>query len=225
MGDAPELGAVERWALDAFRWVLARTPKTRRGQIIAFATVFLLVMVPSVALFVATIALDREATEEWFQTFGYPGLFFVNLLSTSTVFIPVPGLTAVAQALIITEADVLDSVTVGLVGGLGMGLGEATAYMTGLVGGEIARETKAKGPRWLQPALNAVIRFVNWLMRRYPVATLFFFSVIPNPIFEFAGITAGATRVGFQKFMVVVVTGNLLRGLLLAYFGDKVAPL
>ena len=129
-----------------------------------------------------------------------------------------------AQALIISQASVLNPVAVGLLGGLGMGLGEATAYLTGVVGGEVARETNAKGPRWLQPALNAIIRFINRLMQRYGVATLFFFSVIPNPIFEFAGITAGATGMAFRKFMMTVVAGKLIRGLLLAYVGDQLVP-
>ena len=216
--------AVGRWSVGALRWLLARTPTTKPSQIIVFTLVFLAIMVPSVGLLIVGLTMDRDATQGSLETFGYPGVFFANLLSTSTVFIPVPGLTAVAQALIITQADVLNPWAVGLLGGLGMGLGEATAYLTGVVGGEVARETNAKGPRRLQPALNAIIGFVNRLMDRYGVPTLFFFSVIPNPIFEFAGITAGATGMAFRKFMATVVSGNLIRGLLLAHVGNKLIP-
>ena len=52
--------------------------------------------------------------------------------------------------------------------------------------------------------------------------TLFALSVIPNPVFEVAGWTAGATRYPFWKFMASVGPGKILRGLLLAYFGANV---
>jgi membrane protein DedA with SNARE-associated domain len=182
-------------------------------------------MVPAAALLVATFTVNREATESWFEALGYPGVFLSNLLSTGTVFLPVPGLTALAQALIISESKVLDPFLVGFLGGLGMGLGETTAYLTGMAGAEIARDNEIKAPAWLRPGLDRVIRGVTWLMDRYGLPTLFVLSVIPDPIFEFAGITAGATRIGFRKFMLVVVTGNLIRGLLLAYFGAKLIPI
>jgi len=134
----------------------------------------------------------------------------------------VPGLLAVSQALIVSEADVLSPLAVGLVGGLGMGLGETTAYLTGLAGSHAARETEARGPPWLQPAIDRVIKWVSWLMTRYGLVTLFVLAVIPDPIFEFAGITAGATRVSFRRYMAVVVTGNCVRGLLLAYVGREI---
>jgi len=213
-----------RAAIATARWLARRAPKTRRGRVVAFAAAFVFVMVPSVALLVFTLTVDKAEAEDWFATLGYPGVFLANLLSTGTVFFPVPGLTAVAQALIISEGGILDPFTVGLLGGLGMGLGETTAYLTGFAGSEIARETEMKAPGWLQPVLNRVIRFVNWLMQHYGLPTLFVLSVIPDPIFEFAGITAGATRMGFRKFMVVVLAGNVLRGLLLVYFGEKLLP-
>ena len=214
-----------RFAIRLARWLARHAPRSRRGRAIAFAAAFLFVMVPSVALLVFTITVDKEEAEDWFAALGYPGVFLANLLSTGTVFFPVPGLTAVAQALIISEGKILSPFLVGMLGGLGMGLGETTAYLTGFAGAEIARETEMKAPRWLQPLLNRVIRIVNWLMQHYGVPTLFVLSVIPDPIFEFAGITAGATRMGFWKFMVVVVTGNCVRGLLLVYFGDDVLGL
>jgi len=221
-----EASRAGRLALNAYSWVIRRMPTTRRGQIVAFGLIFIFVMVPSVALLVATFTLNREGTEDWFAALGYPGVFFANLLSTGTVFLPVPGLTAVAQALILRLAAEpgLSPFLVGLIGGLGMGLGESTAYLTGVVGSEVARENELTVPRWLRPLLDRVIRTVSWLMAHYGVPTLFVLAVIPDPIFEFAGITAGATRMGFKKFMVVVVSGNVLRGLLLAYVGEKLIP-
>jgi len=216
-----EASAAYRYALGALRWLQRRQPKTRGGRIAVYSAAFVVLTVPSVALLAATVLTDRQAAEDWFGALGYAGVFLANLLSTGTVFIPVPGLLAVSQALIVSEADVLSPLAVGLVGGLGMGLGETTAYLTGLAGSHVARETEVRGPRWIQPAIDRVIKWVSWLMTRYGLVTLFVLAVIPDPIFEFAGITAGATRVSFRRYMAVVVTGNCVRGLLLAYVGRE----
>jgi membrane protein DedA with SNARE-associated domain len=70
----------------------------------------------------------------------------------------------------------------------------------------------------VERAMNAV----QWLMSRYGLATLFVLSVIPDPVFEFAGLSAGATRIGFRRFMAVVLAGNVIRGLLVAYIGGEI---
>jgi membrane protein YqaA with SNARE-associated domain len=56
-------------------------------------------------------------------------------------------------------------------------------------------------------------------MERYGFATLAILSAIPNPTFEIAGITAGAVRMNFWRFMAAVLIGKNVRGLLLAYLG------
>lgn len=219
-GDSPP----PEWTARLARWLIGLAPKTRRGRIVAYSLLALLILVPSAALLTVTVVIDRRETEAWFEALGYPGIFLSNLLGTGTVFLPVPGLLAVGQALIISGGDILNPLAVGLVGGFGMGLGESTAYLTGLAGSEIVGETQAKGPRWLQPALEWVIRTVDRLMERYWLPTLFILSVVPDPVFEFAGISAGASRIGFWRFMAVVGTGNCIRGLLLAYFGHRLLP-
>ncbi len=45
-------------------------------------------------------------------------------------------------------------------------------------------------------------------------------SAIPNPTFELAGITAGAVRMRFWRFMGAVLIGKNIRGLLLAFLGN-----
>jgi membrane protein YqaA with SNARE-associated domain len=86
----------------------------------------------------------------------------------------------------------------------------------------IAREEEFKAPSLLQPMVDKATRAVSWLMARYGMPTLFVLSVVPNPVFEVAGWTAGATRYSFWKFMGAVTPGKVLRGLLLAYVGSSV---
>ena len=56
-------------------------------------------------------------------------------------------------------------------------------------------------------------------MLRYGILTLFVLSVIPNPVFEFAGIAAGATLMNFWRFLAPVGLGKTARCLLLATLG------
>ena len=56
-------------------------------------------------------------------------------------------------------------------------------------------------------------------MVHYGMLTLFVLSVIPNPLFEVAGLTAGSVRMKFWRFMLPVAVGKILRGLILAFLG------
>jgi membrane protein DedA with SNARE-associated domain len=200
---------------NTYHWLRERLPKSRRGKLILAAVVAVLVLIPSLALLIATIAVDD--LEDRFEALGYAGVFLANLASTATVFLPVPGLTAIGQALIITQGKELNPVAVGLLGGTGMALGEITAYAAGAAGSEVAEEEQIKAPERIRPAVEWVIERVDWLMERYGFVTLIVLSAIPNPVFEVAGITAGAVRMNFWRFMGAVLIGKNIRGLLLAF--------
>jgi membrane protein DedA with SNARE-associated domain len=217
-----EGSAAARLGVRAYLWLMDHAPSSTRGKVIAAALVILIVLAPSTALLYWTLTAGADATEDWFSRLGYSGVFLSNLASTATVFIPVPGLTAAAQALIVSTASVLNPLLVGVLGGLGMALGEVTAYVAGMAGSDVAKETDMKGPTRLQPAIDWVIRNVSRLMHRYGVPTLFTLAAVPNPfLFEVAGLTAGATRMGFLKFMAAVTPGKVVRGILLAYVGER----
>ncbi len=205
-------------ALAAYEWVQDHLPESQGGRIALALVVGALVLIPSIALLLLPIWVDMS--EDRFATFGYGGVFIANLASTATVFIPVPGLTAAGQALILSQGDILNPVAVGLLGGTGMALGEVTAYGAGAVGSEVAREGQLKAPRLVRPIVARLVRWVDWLMEHYGFATLLVLSAVPNPAFELAGLTAGAVRMHFWRFMAAVLIGKNLRGLFLAFLGD-----
>jgi membrane protein YqaA with SNARE-associated domain len=211
-----------RWSIDAYLWLIDHAPQSMRGRVIFVTVLFLVVLAPSLAMLYFSLNAGQEATEDWFGRLGYPGVFLANLASTSTLFIPVPGLTAAAQALIVSSANVLSPVWVGIFGGLGMALGEVTAYVAGMAAAFIVQEEEIRPPRRLQPLIDKITRSVGWLMNHYGMPTLFALSAVPNPLFEVAGWTAGATRFTFWRFMAAVIPGKVTRGILLAYLGEKV---
>jgi len=158
-------------------------------------------------------------SEEDFRKFGYAGIFFANFLGTATGFIPVPGLTAAGQGLIIWGSQELWVPAVVVVGASAMTMAESTAYLTGSIGRGIAEERepiKGRIGEWM----SRFARWVDWLMARWGFLTLLVLSAIPNPFFEFAGVTAGAVRMNFPRFIVAVGIGKTIRVILLVVIGD-----
>src|SRR3990170_232805 len=69
------------------------------------------------------------------------------------------------------------------------------------------------------PGLAAAGR-IDWLMQRYGFVTLLVLAGVPNPLFEFAGITAGAVRMSFWRFLLAVAIGKTVRVILLVIIGQ-----
>ena len=155
-----------------------------------------------------------------FRTLGYPGIFLANFLGTATVFVPVPGLTAAGQTLIVVGSRTLWDPGVVLAGAAGMTLAESTAYLTGAVARGVSEERKVPLRGRLGEGLRRAAGWVDWLMARYGFVPLLVLSAIPNPLFEFAGITAGAVRMNFWRFLVAVAIGKTTRVILLVIIGQ-----
>lgn len=210
---AREQTRVDRFVIRASGWLGEHTT----------ARVVIVVAALALALTPGAILLIWPDLTESLTGFSYASVFLLNLASTATFYFPVPGLTLAAQTLIATEGDGSDFPwLVGVVGGVGMALGEITAFYAGMLGAEIARGRQVPGPERFRPYIERAIRFVGWLMRRWGIATLFVLSALPNPLFEVAGLTAGSVRMRFRMFIVPVAAGKIVRGMLLAYYGTDV---
>jgi membrane protein DedA with SNARE-associated domain len=215
----PAIAREQHWAGKAYKWVQDRIPKSRVGRAIIAIIVIAIVLVPSVGLLVVTFVVP-DLTDR-LEALGYSGVFLANLASTATVFIPVPGLTAAGQTLIVTQGNHLNPIAVGLLGGTGMALGEITAYAAGAAGSEVVEEEHIQAPRLIRRPVERLVHWIDWLMDHYGFATLLVLSAIPNPAFELAGLSAGASRMNFWRFMIAVLIGKNIRGLALAFVGDS----
>ena len=203
----------QRIVLDAPSWV--PTDRIPRGVLIGGLIFVLLAAFFGTSIPVAFGWLG----EDEFNDFGYAGIFAANFLGTATGFIPVPGLTAAGQALIIAGSDSLWVPGVVVAGSVGMTLAESTAYLTGAIGRGLAEErqmpVKGRLGQWMHRAAG----WIDWMMERYGFMTLLVLSAIPNPFFEFAGITAGAVRMNFWRFIIAVGIGKTIRVILLVTVG------
>ncbi len=203
-----------RLVLDMPTWLpLDRVP---RWLMIAVAAVVVVGLIVGTTVPFAAGWLGEDDLE----TFGYPGIFLANFLGTATVFVPVPGLTAAGQALIVAGSQTLFTPGGVVAGAAGMPLAETTAYRAGAVGRGVAEERQMPVGGRLGERLRRAAGWVDWLMARYGFATLLVLSAVPNPLFEFAGITAGAVRMHFGRFLLAVGIGKTTRVIILVIVGD-----
>lgn len=200
--------------LDMPSWV--PTEKVPRRLMIGLMVAFLLALIIGTTVPFAAGWIDEGDLE----TLGIPGIFLANFLGTATVFVPVPGLTAAGQTLIVVGSGKLNVVGVVIAGSAGMTLAESTAYLAGAVGRNAAEERDVQLKGRFGRVMSKVANWIDWLMARYGFMTLLVLSAIPNPFFEFAGITAGAVRMNFWKFLIAVGIGKTTRVILLVIIGQ-----
>lgn len=138
-------------------------------------------------------------------TYGYLGLFVISVVGNATVLLPVPSLAAT-----FVTGGIFNPWMVGIVSGAGMAIGELSGYLAGY-GGAAIIEAKDRA---------RYERLESW-MKRYGAPTIFVLSVIPNPIFDLAGIAAGALHFPLWQFLLICFLGKTAKGLALAFAGAQ----
>jgi membrane protein YqaA with SNARE-associated domain len=136
---------------------------------------------------------------------GYAGIFVVSLLGNATVILPAPSL-----ALVFAMGSALPPLLVGLAAGVGEALGELTGYAAGFGGRAIIEDQKGYQ------------RMAAWMQRRGGI-TIFVLSVIPNPFFDLAGISAGALHYPVRRFLLFCWLGKTMKTTVVAWAGSQSA--
>jgi uncharacterized membrane protein YdjX (TVP38/TMEM64 family) len=132
---------------------------------------------------------------------GYPGIFLASLLASATLILPVPGV-------LITTAmgAVFNPFWVAIAAGSGAALGEITGYLAGYSGQAVVER------------VGVYEKVVNW-MRRYGDITILVLAIIPNPIFDVAGIAAGMLKMPLHRFLIWCILGKMIKMMIFAYSG------
>lgn len=125
---------------------------------------------------------------------GYVGLFFACAISNLTILIP-----SSSTLIVLTATTALNPWLCIFCGGLGTALGEQSSYVCGLIG-TIGLDVSVN---WNQKVVNAV--------KRHAFLTVFIFAFVPLPVFDIAGIVAGATRMNWVKYTAAAVLGKTLK--------------
>jgi len=163
-----------------------------------------------IALFLVIIWQRKNIAEFsiWLARYAglkYVGIFVLSMAASATLIIPIPGL-AMTSALGAISPDPWDPLWVGIASGLGATIGEFTGYMLGYSG------------RMAMPYNKTYERVVGW-MAKWGNWTIFLLALIPNPLFDIAGMASGILKYPAWKFMLIGAAGRLPKHILFSYLG------
>ncbi len=147
--------------------------------------------------------------------YGYLGAFFIGVFGGATYIAPVPMLPVIFVLGTILKpsfAPYLGPVFVGAAAGLGETIGALTIYMTGYGGGAALASTR-------HAKIQAVYSRLSHWMERRGTLVLFIFSSVINPFFYPIALTAGATRFGLKKYLLICIVGKTIKGITVAAAG------
>ncbi len=135
------------------------------------------------------------------EGYGLFGLFVLSIIGNATIVLPVPVILTA-----FVGGAIFNPLWVALVVSLGATIGELTGYMAGFGGGALIEK-------------DLRIQKVKKWMDRYGLWTIFFLAAVPNPLFDIAGIIAGATNISVYKYIPVVWAGKLIKFGIFSYLG------
>jgi len=169
--------------------------KTKKhNKLIKFAGLILILLLSGLVLRYAEQLKNLE-------NYGYAGIFLINLLGSATIIFPVPALVTA-----FVGGAIFNPLMVGIAGGVGAALGESTGYFVGHTGQAVIGNHKKyeKVKRWIQ---------------KHGSVTIFFLALIPNPLFDIAGIASGMSGLPYYQFLTYTLLGKTLRYIAISYLG------
>ena len=153
----------------------------------------------SIVITLGVVAFSDQIAR--FEELGYLGAFLIMLVGSATIILPAP-----AFVFVFALGGTLNPWLVGLMAGPGAAIGELTGYLAGYGGAA--------------PMVESAIykRFSAWMDRYGPLA-IAVFAFVPNPLFDIAGLMAGASRMPVWQFLLAATVGKTARCILLALGG------
>lgn len=183
---------------------LATTAERQVAQPSSRAVIRAAAILLAVAAISAVVLLLPSELYESLGNYGYLGVFGITLITTGAFVLPVPYLAIIYRA-----AAFLDPVAVALVAGVAAAIGELTGYLLGFGSRDLIGRI-----RWERAA-------ERW-MQRHGFLTVTILAFIPNPVFDAAGIAAGALRYPAWRFALACFLGKTLKFLLIALVGAHI---
>jgi len=142
------------------------------------------------------------------RSWGYAGVFLINLVGSASILLPSPAVASVfgGGALLDDILGVPAFIWVGLIAGFGESIGEFSGYAAGY-GGRIVFENRPEYER------------VHRWMERHGTVSMLLLSSFPNPLFDIAGVAAGAVKMPIKRFFPAVLCGKVIKDTYLAAIG------
>jgi membrane protein YqaA with SNARE-associated domain len=166
------------------------SPAERRRRTLQPALIGLIALLFNIGVYF--LPIDYGA----FGNYAYLGVFLITLIANATVIIPIPYPAIIAR--VAMQSDNLALVIVA--GALGSALGESVAFFVGRSGRGAVEDTRFY--RWVQHQMRHPWR---------AFAVLFGLAAPPNPLFDVAGLAAGALGLPYWMFFTAVLLGRMVR--------------
>lgn len=162
----------------------------------------LLALMGVVALIV-TLFIFRDQVKK-LEEYGYVGIFLLSIAANATIIIPLPGV-----AFTTAMGAIFNPLGVAVAAGLGAAIGELSGYLAGFSGRGVAERAALYN------------RLITWMKAHQILAygMILLLAFIPNPLFDLAGMAAGALKLPLWKFLVACAIGKILKMMLFAYAG------
>lgn len=175
----------------------APAAKHRHHVVIAVAGVALLIAL-NIAVLLAPI--DYAGL----TSFAYVGAFLVCFVANAVVAIPIPYIPIVAHI----GATANSAAIVVALGALGSVLGESIAFLVGRAEQGLVSE---------HPLYQRLHRIAE---RKWLAGLVLFGLAVPlNPLFDVAGLAAGAMGMRYRVFFVAVFAARIMRLALIVWLG------
>ncbi|GEM_PF-912017 len=147
---------------------------------------------------------------ELVRRIGYSALIVAGIVSGLTFFLPVPVLPLVFAVSGVADPAIAAGVT-------------AASMTTGMMGTYFIGKHRAKLPKKFLQEGNGFAavwarRAERWL-RGTTVSSSFLLALVPNPIYDFAGVIAGSVRVPCLKFLFGTFMGKAVQTAIVAALG------
>jgi uncharacterized membrane protein YdjX (TVP38/TMEM64 family) len=166
-------------------------------------TIIRILVLVGVVAFIAALFIFRDQVKK-LENYGYVGIFLISIAANATIIIPLPGV-----AFTTAMGAIFNPIGVAVASGLGAAFGELSGYLAGFSGqGFIERAALYH-------------RLTKWMSEHQNLAYLLIVVVafIPNPLFDLAGMAAGALKLPLWKFLIACAIGKILKMLIFAYAG------
>lgn len=137
------------------------------------------------------------------ETFGYAGIFLINLIGSSSVLFPLPSFIVT-----FTFGGILDPWLVGIFAGVGAATGELVGYALGRGGKKLIDKRHE----------NILKRSKVWMEKHGAFSIIVLFALTPLPD-DVIGIICGLINYNVKKFFLASLIGKIIMSLFIAWGG------
>lgn len=171
---------------------------------VRFGWPHLLAIAGAIGISITILAFQKEIGQ--LGNLGLLGVFLISLLGNATTLLPAPSLAFV----FLLSASLPNPFLVAIAAALGAALGETTGYLAGYAGSGVVTHTK-------------IYQRIHKRIEKYGALGIFLVASIPNPLFDLAGISAGALKIPWIKFFLATFAGKLIVATVISLTGFGIA--